>query len=63
MNMFELSKQVLTKVSFDKTLFKKELKKSLKWLKKEEAMLLKIWCLTTFVQYSDTIREVYETWR
>ena len=63
MNMFELSKQVLTKVSFDKSLFKKELKKSLKWLKKEEAILLKTWCLATFVQYGDTIRDVYETWR
>ncbi len=60
MNMFEMSKQVLTKVSFDRTLFRKELKKSLKWLKKEEAVMLKVWCLATFVQYSDVIREVYE---
>lgn len=58
--MYEFSKQVLTKVSFDKILFQKELKKSVRWLKKEEVVALKIWCLATFVQYSDIINETFD---
>ena len=34
--MFEYTKEILMKVSFDKVLFKKELKKAVKWLKSEE---------------------------
>ena len=59
--MFELSKNILEKVSFDKTLFRKELTKALKWLKPDEKTLLKMWCLTTFGhQYRDVIREVFK---
>lgn len=59
--MFELSKNILEKVSFDKTLFQKELVKALKWLKPDEKTLLKMWCLTTFGhQYRDVIREVFK---
>jgi hypothetical protein len=58
--MFEFSKKVLQKVSFDRELFKKELSKSIKWLKKDEALLLKAWCLTTFVQYKDVIIDTYD---
>ena len=58
--MFELSKQILEKVSFDKMLFQKELNKSVKWLKKEERLLLKTWCLTTFGRkYKAIISKVY----
>lgn len=54
--MFELSKEVLQKVSFDKHLFKKELKKAIKWLKKEEVHLFKVWCMSTFgAIYKDEI--------
>jgi hypothetical protein len=59
-NMFELSKNILQKVSFDKTLFRKELTKSLRWLKKEEQKLLFIWCVGTFNQYKDVVLEVYK---
>lgn len=60
--MFELSKNILQKVSFDKTLFRKELMKAVKWLKPEEKALLMIWCLTTFGnQYQDVIHEVYKS--
>ena len=59
--MFELSKNILEKVSFDKSLFRKELMKAMKWLKPDEKTLLKVWCLTTFGnQYRDVITEVYK---
>jgi hypothetical protein len=60
--MYELSKKVLTRVSFDRKLFKKELLKSIKWLKPKESLMLKAWCLTTFGHvYRETIMEVFET--
>ena len=49
-----------TKVSFDKNLFKKELKKSTRLVNKKEQMVLKIWCLTTFANYKDIILDVFE---
>ena len=58
--MFELSKNILEKVSFDKTLFRKELTKALKWLKHEERTLLVMWCIGTFHQYKEIILEVYK---
>ena len=58
--MFELTKLTLEKVSFDKSLFKKELLKGIKWLKKDEALMLKVWCLATFGnQYAPIIKEVF----
>lgn len=58
--MFEYSKEILTKVSFDKTLFTKELQKAITWLKKEERKLLMVWCLTTFGnRYSDVIMQAF----
>ena len=60
--MLELSKKILEKVSFDRKLFRKELKKSLNWLKPNEQILLKTWCLATFgAAYSETITEVFES--
>ena len=57
--MFELSKNILEKVSFDRALFQKELMKAAKWLKPDEKTLLKVWCLATFgYQYRDIIIEV-----
>jgi hypothetical protein len=59
--MFELSKNILQKVSFDKALFRKELMKAVKWLKPEEKTLLMIWCVGTFGhQYKDVINEVFK---
>ena len=46
--MFEYSKEILTKVSFDKELFRKELVKSIKWVTADERKLLLLWCLATF---------------
>ena len=60
--MLEFSKKILKKVSFDRALFKKELKKSLKWLNRDEIIALKVWCLAQFgSQYSDLIMEVFES--
>jgi hypothetical protein len=60
--MFELSKQILQKVSFDKVLFRKELLKAYKWLKPEERILLYAWCIATFGNnYRDVISEVYKS--
>jgi len=61
-SMLDLSKQVLQKVSFDKTLFRKELAKALKWLRPDEKLLLKVWCLSTFSPiYRDIIIDVFRT--
>ena len=46
--MLEFTKKILSKVSFDQSLFKKELAKSPKWLSKKEVINLKIWTLTSF---------------
>ncbi len=51
---------VLQKVSFNKDLFTRELRKSLKWLKKDEAIILKSWCVLHFGSvYSDVIHDVF----
>jgi len=60
--MFELSKNILEKVSFDKALFRKELAKAVKWLKPDEKTLLKVWCLGTFGHlYKNEIMEVFKS--
>lgn len=58
--MFEYSKEILTKVSFDKNLFSKELQKAITWLKKDERKMLMMWCLATFGnKYSDVIMQAF----
>ena len=58
--MLEFCKKILNKVSFDKSLFKKELQKSKKWLSKTEMTHLKVWALATFSQYKGVILEVFD---
>ena len=59
--MLELSKTILSKISFDRYLFKKELKKARKWLKPNEALVLKVWCLAQFGHlYKPVILEVFD---
>jgi hypothetical protein len=58
--MLKFCQTILQKVSFDKDLFKKELRKSAGLLNKHELILLKIWCLTTFSDYKNVIIEVFE---
>ena len=43
--MLEFCKKILEKVSFDRHLFKKELMKSITWVKTEELEVLRRWCL------------------
>ncbi len=59
--MLEFSKHILKSVSFDRSLFQKELKKMLNRLKPDEAMLLKAWALATFGHmYGDMIVDAYK---
>ncbi|HEY8403274.1 MAG TPA: hypothetical protein VIK71_01560 [Flavobacteriales bacterium] len=46
--MLEMCKEVLTKVSFDRLLFRKELQKAIRWMKHEDLPKLKQWCLDQF---------------
>lgn len=47
--MLELTKKILTKVSFDAHLFKKELNKALKWITNaEEIKKFQEWCIVEF---------------
>ncbi len=58
--MLKYTKTVLQKVSFNRDLFKKELQKSLRWLRKDEVNVLKTWCVLTFGSiYMDVINEVF----
>ena len=58
--MLEYTKLILRKVSFSRELFGKELKKSIKWLKKEEVLALQAWCLLTFGdKYGDIIHQTF----
>ena len=58
--MLEFCKSVLSKVSFDRALFAKELKKSVHWLKKSEIQNLKDWCLNRYGEvYGDVILSTF----
>ncbi len=59
--MFEFTKKILGKVSFDRKLFEKELYKSKNWLSKTELIKLKIWALTTYSQYRNIILDVFDS--
>lgn len=60
MAMLEYTKLVLQKVSFDRGLFSKELKKSIRFLKEEELELLHDWCLANFSEaYADIVQEAF----
>lgn len=56
-----MTKYVLKKVSFDRSLFRKELVKATKWLKQDDLLILQAWCLVTFISYEDLILEVFKT--
>lgn len=59
--MLELCKEILTKVSFDKLLFQKELNKALKWLQSEELDSFKNWCVKTFgKKYPDVLKVAFK---
>jgi len=59
--MYEMSKKILEKVSFDRALFYKELVKALRSIKPDEKMLLKAWCLSNFGHiYKDVIIDAFK---
>lgn len=59
--MLEYTKVILQKVSFSPFLFKKELRKSLKWLNTDEMMDLRKWCLSSFGDlYHKDILDAFE---
>lgn len=59
--MLEMCKEILTKVSFDRLLFQKELNKALKWLQTEELEYFRDWCLSTFGKtYPDILRSAFK---
>ena len=61
-SMLNYTKSLLQKISFDRLLFIKELKKSLTRLKDEEIINLKYWCLITFPNlYQNEIFESYHS--
>ena len=56
-----MCKEILTKVSFDKLLFQKELKKALSWLKSEEIDGFKVWCQSNFGNiYPDVLQLAFK---
>jgi hypothetical protein len=47
--MFELTKKILVRVSFDPQLFQKELTKAIRWMTdSEEVQRLRDWCIKEF---------------
>ena len=47
--MLELTKKILINVSFDPSLFQKELNKAMVWITdREELKKFKMWCITEF---------------
>lgn len=61
--MLKYTKTILRKVSFDRELFRKELRKSIKWLKRDEIVALQAWCAINFgTAYNDVISEVFKTY-
>ncbi|MBL7904483.1 MAG: hypothetical protein JNL22_05630 [Bacteroidales bacterium] len=60
--MLEYSKTILQKVSFSKDLFRKELNKAIRFLKREEIIMLQVWCMVSYNdKYGDIIREVFKS--
>ncbi|GAA4376582.1 hypothetical protein [Hymenobacter koreensis] len=58
--MLEYVKTILIKVSFDRTLFEKELRKALRTLVPEEVKQLKAWCYTQFSKlYRRVLKRVF----
>lgn len=59
--MLELTKKILTKVSFDANLFQKELEKALKWITDaEEIRKFQEWCIKEFgTTYPTIIKKAF----
>ncbi len=59
--MLEYTKRILARMSFDRQLFQKELKKGCEYLQKEERTQLKQWSLRMYGHlYREEIQAVFE---
>ncbi len=60
--MLELTKKTLVNVSFDPSLFQKELHKALKWITDtEELKKFRAWCVVEFGQkYPSIVRKAFD---
>lgn len=61
--MFELTKKILVKVSFDPQLFQKELMKAIRWMSNaEEIQRLREWCIKEFgAKYPTIVHKAFAT--
>lgn len=61
--MFELTKKILVKVSFDPLLFQKELSKAIRWMSNtEEVQRLREWCMKEFgAKYPTIVKKAFAT--
>ena len=60
--MLEFSKSVLQKVSFDHSLFQRELHKSIQWVNQADVENLRIWCMETYGnQHGVIIEQAFQT--
>jgi hypothetical protein len=59
--MFELTKKILVRVSFDPQLFQKELSKGIRWMTNtEEVQHLRDWCIKEFgVKYPAIVHKAF----
>ncbi len=58
--MLEYSKIILEKVSFDSTLFEKELRKAVQNMSREEEKKLEAWCYANFGrEYSELLSRAF----
>lgn len=59
--MLDFCKKILTNVSFDRFLFRKELKKAVRLIKGDERIQLKEWCLANYGNiYEDIIMATFQ---
>ena len=60
--MLKMYKEILTKVSFDRLLFKKELFKALKWVGTPiELYQFRMWCIQEFGRkHPEVLKEVFQ---
>jgi len=59
--MFDYAKTILSKVSFSRELFGKELLKCINWVEKEKRDDLRTWCYSNFKDiYPDILDEAFK---
>ena len=60
LRMYKYFQKILEKVSFDRELFTKELRKAINILDRKELLSFRVWCLATFGHlYQDVIIDAF----